>query len=70
VGDGIGTALTAEAMLGDNAEQVFDDVRHAFVDGWHQSMWIAVGIAAVLLVYIVFRGPQRGELALDSELAN
>jgi hypothetical protein len=33
-------------------------------------MWIAVGIAAVLLVYIVFRGPQRGELALDSELAN
>lgn len=70
VGDGIGTAFSAQEMLGDNAEQVFDDVRHAFVDGWHQSMWIAVGIAAVLLVYIVVRGPRRGELALDVEPAH
>jgi Na+/melibiose symporter-like transporter len=70
VGDGIGTAFSAESMLGDNAEQVFDDVRHAFVDGWHQSMWIAVGIAAVLLVYVIARGPRRGELSLDVESAH
>jgi MFS family permease len=70
VEDGIGTAFSAEELLGDAAPQVFDDVRQAFVDGWHQSMWIAAGIAGALLVYVIVRGPRRNEISLDATNVN
>jgi len=70
VEDGIGTAFSAEELLGDAAPQVFDDARQAFVDGWHQSMWIAAGIAGALLVYVIVRGPRRNEISLDATNVN
>jgi len=70
VGEGIGTAFNALPLLGPDADRVLAEVREAFVDGWQQSMWIAVGIAGVLLVYVIARGPRRGELAIDSSNSN
>lgn len=39
-------------------------IRTAFVDGWVQSMWVAVGMAAVAFAYVVFRGPSSTPTAI------
>ncbi|MGD9705756.1 MAG: MFS transporter [Acidimicrobiia bacterium] len=63
--DGIGSAFAVAAQAGDQGPMIIDAAKHAFVDGWVQSMWLGVGMAAVALVYLVLRGPVRptvGEL--------
>ena len=47
------------AQAGDQAPTIIDAAKHAFVDGWVQSMWLGVGMAAVALVYLIVRGPVR-----------
>lgn len=56
--EGIGTALAVAAGAGDAAPQIVDAAQHAFVEGWVQSMWLGVGLAAVAAVYLVVRGPR------------
>lgn len=55
--EGIGSAFVVAAQSGDQGPAIIDAARHAFVDGWVQSMWVGVGLAAVALVYLIVRGP-------------
>jgi EmrB/QacA subfamily drug resistance transporter len=56
--EGIGGAFAAAAQAGDQGPQIIDAAQHAFVDGWVQSMWIGVAMAAVAFVYLLVRGPR------------
>lgn len=59
--EGIGSALAVAAQAGDQGAALVDAAQHAFVDGWVQSMWFGVGMAAIALVYLVVRGPRSAE---------
>jgi hypothetical protein len=37
---------------------VADAARDAFVEGWQVSMWVGVGLAAAVFVYLLARGPR------------
>ncbi|MCB1001809.1 MAG: MFS transporter [Acidimicrobiales bacterium] len=58
VTDGIGTTLAVAPQLGEQATAVVGAARQAFVDGWHQAMWVGAGLAVVSLVLLVVRGPK------------
>ncbi|AGP38307.1 hypothetical protein BE04_33070 [Sorangium cellulosum] len=32
--------------------------QESFVDGWQQAMWVGVAVMAVLLIYVLARGPE------------
>ena len=68
--EGIGSAFAVAASAGEQGPAIIDAAKHAFVDGWTQSMWLGVGMAAVAFVYLVVRGPVRSSDArsLDAEL--
>jgi EmrB/QacA subfamily drug resistance transporter len=51
VKEGIGGAFAIAPRLGDQGPAVLDAARHAFVDGWRLSMWVA---AALLLITAAF----------------
>ncbi|WP_242882316.1 MFS transporter [Actinomadura litoris] len=55
--EGIANAVQASGGAGPYARDLIDAARRSYVDGWQQAMWIGVAVMAVLLVYIVFRGP-------------
>lgn len=57
--EGIGAAFGVAAQAGTHGPMIIDAAQHAFVDGWVQSMWLGVGMAAVALVYLIVRGPAR-----------
>ena len=33
--------------------------QESFVNGWRQAMWVGAGVMAVVLVYVLVRGPER-----------
>ena len=47
-----------------------DAAKHAFVDGWVQSMWVGVALAAVAFVYLLVRGPRPATVTSDPELGS
>lgn len=55
----LGAAFAVAAHAGDQGPVILDAAKHAFVEGWVQSMWLGVGMAAVAFVYLVVRGPGR-----------
>ncbi|MBI4935203.1 MAG: MFS transporter [Actinobacteria bacterium] len=55
--EGIGSAFAVAAQAGDQAPVIIDAAKHAFVEGWVNSMWLGVGMAAIALVYLIVRGP-------------
>lgn len=55
--EGIGNAFGVAAQAGDAGPAIIDAAKHAFVDGWVQSMWVGVGMVAVAVVLLVVRGP-------------
>ena len=57
--EGIGSAFAVAAQAGEQGPVIIDAAKHAFVDGWVQSMWLGVGMAAVAFVYLALRGPVR-----------
>ncbi|MET0147491.1 MAG: MFS transporter [Ilumatobacteraceae bacterium] len=65
--EGIGAAFAVAANAGDQAPTIIDAAQHAFVDGWVNSMWLGVGMAAVALVYLLVRGPIRSTQAAPAE---
>jgi MFS family permease len=56
---GIGAAFAVAAQAGDQAPVIIGAAQEAFVDGWVQSMWLGVGVAAIALAYLLVRGPRR-----------
>lgn len=66
-GEGIAQALglagSPESGLDPSAAgRLVEAAKHAYVDGWVQSMWIGVAIVAVAFVFVLVRGPRRGHL--------
>lgn len=67
--EGIGKAFGAAQALAANPEAdpalrqqvptVISAAKHAFVDGWVQSMWLGVGMAAVAFVFLAVYGPRH-----------
>jgi fucose permease len=57
--EGIGSAFAVAAQAGENGPLIIDAAQHAFVDGWVQSMWLGVGLAAAAVLFLVVRGPRR-----------
>ncbi len=55
---GIGQALYVAPQLGEAGPGVVAAAREAFVDGWHQAMWVGVAIAGLAVLLLVFRGPK------------
>jgi len=55
--EGIGTAFAVAAKAGEQGPVIIDAAKHAFVDGWTQSMWLGVGMAAIAFVFLLVRGP-------------
>ena len=66
-GEGIGAAFAVAATAGDQAPTIIDAAKHAFVDGWVNSMWLGAGMATVALVYLLVRGPARSTDAQPAE---
>ncbi|GAB4004276.1 hypothetical protein GCM10029992_48710 [Glycomyces albus] len=64
--DGIANALAAAD--GTAATDLIRAARESFVDGWQRAMWVGVLLMAVLLVYVLARGP-RGRSAADPSTA-
>jgi EmrB/QacA subfamily drug resistance transporter len=65
--EGIGTAFAVAANAGEQGPAIIDAAKHAFVDGWTQSMWLGVGMAAVAFVFLLVRGPRRADAAQPTE---
>ncbi len=65
--EGIGSAFAVAAQAGEQGLAIIDAAKHAFVDGWVQSMWLGVGMAAVALVFLVVRGPVRSSTSTTDE---
>ena len=55
--EGIGAAFGVAAQAGDKGPLIIDAAQHAFVEGWVQSMWLGVGMAAAALLFLIVRGP-------------
>jgi EmrB/QacA subfamily drug resistance transporter len=57
--EGIGSAFGVAAQAGDRGPEIIDAAKHAFVDGWVQSMWVGVGMVGIAFGYLLLRGPRR-----------
>jgi hypothetical protein len=41
------------------SKALFRSAQEAFVHGWQQAMWAGVIVMTIVLVYVLFRGPER-----------
>jgi EmrB/QacA subfamily drug resistance transporter len=57
--EGIGGAFGAAARAGDQGPALIDAARHAFVDGWVQSMWVGAALLGIAFVQLAVMGPRR-----------
>lgn len=57
--DGVATALAVAGGGGPQAQALIQAARESFVEGWQRAMWAGAGVLAVLLVYVLARGPAR-----------
>lgn len=69
VQDGIGTALATAPQLGAQAPQVIDAARQAFVDGWHQAMWVGAALAVGAVVLLLITGPRAARATDPADAA-
>lgn len=58
-GAGIASAYSAAADAGSQGPAIIEAAQYALVDGWRSSMLVAIVMAASVLIYLVFRGPER-----------
>jgi EmrB/QacA subfamily drug resistance transporter len=56
-GEGIANATAVSQHAGNHAEQILSAAQGAFVTGWQQAMWVGVAVMAVLVLFIILRGP-------------
>ncbi|MGV9978475.1 MFS transporter [Micromonospora wenchangensis] len=57
--EGIATAIAASDTAGAQAPALVRAAQESFVDGWQQAMWVGTAVMAVLLGYVLARGPRR-----------
>ncbi|MEU0504337.1 MFS transporter [Nocardia sp. NPDC005998] len=56
---GIANAVAAADTAGPQSQAVIHAAQQSFVTGWQQAMWVGAGVLAVVLVYVLVRGPER-----------
>jgi MFS family permease len=56
---GIANAASASEGAGIHAEQVLRAAQDAFIAGWQQAIWVGVAVMILLVVFVLFRGPER-----------
>ncbi len=59
VKEGIGGAFATAPRLGARGPAVLDAARHAFVDGWRLSMWVAAGLLLAAAAFSAIWIPRR-----------
>ncbi|WP_374760033.1 MFS transporter [Micromonospora humidisoli] len=57
--EGIATAIATADTAGAQAPALVRAAQESFVDGWQQAMWVGTAVMAVLLGYVLARGPRR-----------
>ncbi len=57
--DGIGSAFAVAPSAGENAPAILDAAKHAFVEGWVQSMWIGAAMLGIAIINLAVRGQRR-----------
>ncbi|MGB3373988.1 MAG: MFS transporter [Microbacterium sp.] len=55
--EGIANATAISHNAGDHAEQILTAANEAFVAGWQQAMWVGVAVMTILVIFVLFRGP-------------
>jgi EmrB/QacA subfamily drug resistance transporter len=55
--EGIATALAVADRSPLGAADLVTAAKRSFVDGWQQAMWAGAAVMAVLLVFVLIRGP-------------
>lgn len=72
--EGVANAIAAAANLGTHSAVQVDAVpldalvlaaKNSFVDGWQHAMWAGSVVMAILLVYVLVRGPLRAADDVD-----
>jgi predicted MFS family arabinose efflux permease len=61
---GIANALELAGGGQPYSQALYRAAQEAFVQGWQQSMWASVVVMALLLVFVLLRGPERQAPAL------
>ncbi len=61
--EGIGNAFGVAAQAGDAGPAIIDAAKHAFVDGWVQSMWVGVAMLGAVVLFLAVRGPKTSNAA-------
>jgi hypothetical protein len=57
--EGVANAVAVSPEAGPRAQQLVHAAQQSFVDGWRRAMWVVMVVMAVLLLYILVRGPRR-----------
>ncbi|WP_166848631.1 MFS transporter [Isoptericola sp. BMS4] len=57
--EGIANANAASQHAGEHAGQIITAAQDAFIAGWQQAMWVGVAVMAVLIVFVLIRGPKK-----------
>ena len=56
--EGIANATAISQNAGGHAEQILTAAHEAFIAGWQQAMWVGVAVMTVLVIVVLFRGPE------------
>lgn len=56
---GIANAVAAAPAAGARSQVLTHAAQQSFVNGWQQAMWVGAGVMAVVLAYVLVRGPER-----------
>lgn len=63
--EGVANAVAAAGSAGPQAGALVRAAQESFVDGWQNAMWAGAAVMAVLLAYVLVRGPQRTAVVSD-----
>ena len=66
---GIADALAIAGEAQPYSETLYRSAQEAFVQGWQQAMWAGVVVMAVLLVYVLVRGPEATKAPTQDDAA-
>ncbi|WP_120004969.1 MFS transporter [Nesterenkonia muleiensis] len=65
--EGIANATAVSLEAGEHAEQILTAAQDAFIAGWQHAMWAGVAVMAVLVLFIILRGPKASSASISSD---
>lgn len=65
--DGIANATAISQTAGTYKEQILTAANDAFIAGWQQAMWVGVAVMTVLVIFVLFRGPDSSTPSESSD---